>query len=182
MRARLLDHRMRKSHGWIWGAALTLAACSAKTERGASGEPAPVQQPAASPTRAETPRSEPPRHLLIVMELQPKTRSSRLLLSRAVDLPLPKRRGPATTGAWRADVLGEDEKVLFTAPLDDAATVRGEFADEKTGELRGVTTQKDVTAVTLRLPWLAGARAVRIVNVAGGGVELGRIDYPQVMP
>lgn len=173
---------MPHSHCWMLAAACALAACSGKTEGGASGEPAPVQQPAASPTRAEPPRSEPTRHLLMVVELQPKLRAARTLMSRAVELPLPKRRGPAQYGAWRVDVLGGDGQVRFTAPLEDAATVRGEFEDEKTGELRGVTTQKDVTAVTLRLPWLEGAKEVRVVDVTAGDRELGRVAYPQVKP
>lgn len=181
MSARLLDHGMR-SFGRMLSVVLVLGACSGKTEGGASGESAPVQQPAASPTRAEPPRSEPTRHLLMVVEVRPKVRAARVLMSRAVELPLPKRRGPAETGAWRVEVLGAGDQVLFTAPLEDASTVRGEFADEKTGELRGVTTQKDVAAVTLRLPWLGGAKQVRVVNVTGGDVELGRVDYPAVMP
>lgn len=171
---------MRHFH-WALSA-LLFAGCSGKTEGGASGDAAPVQQPAASPTRAEPPRSEPTRHLLMVVELQPKLKAARTLMSRAVELPLPKRRGPAQSGAWRVEVLGGDGRALFTAPLEDAATVRGEFADEKTGELRGVTMQKDVTAVTLRLPWLEGAKAVRVVDVASGDVELGRVEYPQVKP
>ena len=171
---------MRHFH-WFLGGVL-FAGCSGKTEGGASGEAAPVQQPAASPTRVEPTRVEPARHLLMVVELRPKTRAARVLMSRAVELPLPTRRGPSQSRAWRVEVLGGDGQVLFTAPLEDAAKVRGEFADEKTGELRGVTTQKDVTAVTLRLPWLEGAREVRVVDVAGGDVELGRVRYPKVSP
>jgi hypothetical protein len=141
-----------------------------------------VQQPAASPTSSDPPRAEPDRHLLLVVELQPKLKIARVLSSRAVELPLPKRRGPAQTGAWRAEVLAEDGKVLFSAPLADAGTMRADVPDDKTGALRSVTVEKDVTAVTLRVPWLAGAREVRVVNAAGGDVELGRVQYPKVMP
>ncbi len=181
MVARLLDGRMLQRHRWVWGVALTLGACSGKTEGWASGEPAPAQQPAASPTSAEPSRAEPNRHLLMVVQLEPKVRTARVLASRAVELPLPKRRGPAQSGPWRVDVLSGDGTVLFSAPLEDATTVRGEFRDEKTGQLRGVTTQKDVAAVTLRLPWLEGARDVRVVNVAADA-ELGRVAYPGVTP
>lgn len=173
---------MRQLHGSMVALLTVLAACSGKTEGGASGEPTPAQQPATSPGRPDPPRAEPPQHLLMVVELRPKVHGARVLLSRAVDLPLPKRRGPAEPGPWRVEVLSEGGQVLFTAPLADAATVRGEFADEKTGELRGVTAQKEVTAVTLRLPWLEGARSVRVVNASGGDVELGRVEYPQVKP
>lgn len=178
---------MLQTHGW-WSALLALgvlAGCSGKTEGGgttASGEPGPVQQPAASPTSADPPRAEPDKHLLLVVELQPKLKVARLLSSRAVELPLPKRRGPAQAGAWRADVLGADGKVLFSAPLADAGTMRADVPDEKTGELRSVTVEKDVTAVTLRLPYLSGAREVRVVDAAGGERELGRVSYPQVTP
>lgn len=173
---------MRKSHGWVLATAICVGACSGKTESGVSGEPAPAQQPAASPTGAEPPHAAPTRHLLMVVELRPRARAARVLMSRAVELPLPKRRGPAAATAWRVEVLAGNAKVLFSAPLEDAATVRGEFADEKTGELRGVTTQKEVTAVTLRLPWLAGAKEVRVVNAVSGDVELGRVPYPSVSP
>lgn len=178
---------MLQSHGWLSAVLLSalLAACSGKTEgRGstANGDGAPTQQPAASPTGSEPPRAEPDKHLLLVVELQPKQRTARVLSSRAVDLPLPKRRGPVQSGAWRADVLGANDQVLFSMPLADAATTHADVPDEKTGQLRNVTVEKDVTAVTLRLPWLGGAREVRVVNASGGEQELGRVAYPQVMP
>lgn len=178
---------MLQSHGWLSALLLCvlLGACSGKTEGGgtaSNGDGAPTQQPAASPTSSEPPRAEPDKHLLMVVELQPKQRVARVLSSRAVELPLPKRRGPAQGGAWRAEVLGADDKVLFSMPLADAATVHTDVPDEKTGQLRNVSVEKDVAAVTLRLPWLAGAREVRVVNAAGGEQELGRVAYPQVMP
>ncbi len=162
-----------------------LAACSGKTERG-GGKPnadtAPVQKPAAGPSNAQPARAEPVRHLLMVVELTPATHVARTLMSRSVDLPLPRRRGPVETAPWRVDVVGPSGAVLYSAPLADAASVRGEFPDAK-GHLTGVTVQKPVAAVTLRLPWLDGASEVRVVKVdEGGDVELGRVAYPKVEP
>jgi hypothetical protein len=159
--------------------------CSGKTERsagGANGDAAPVQQPAAGPANPEPARAAPAKHLLMVVELEPGAHAARTLMSRSVELPLPRRRGPQQQGPWRVDVLGENDAVLFSAPLEDAATVRGEFADDK-GQLSGVTAQKRVAAVTLRLPWLDIASQVRIVKVSNGGdSELGRVAYPRVEP
>jgi hypothetical protein len=167
------------------GLAACLAACSGKTERSggsATGDAAPVQKPAAGPSNVEPARAEPAKHLLMVVELEPATRAARTLTSRSVDLPLPRRRGPVQAGPWRVDVLGPGGSVLYSAPLADAATVRGEFPDAK-GQLSGVTVQKQVAAVTLRLPWLDGATEVRVVKVAeGGDLELGRVAYPKAQP
>lgn len=172
------------SSAWLSGL-LCLAACAGKAERGTSsnGDAAPVQKPAAGPANAESPRAEPARHLLMVVELEPDAHVARTLTSRTVEMALPKRRGPARQAPWRVDVVSAKGEVLYTAPLEDAATVRAEFRDEKTGELKGETAQKRVAAVTLRLPWLAGAREVRLVNVGSGAeVELARVAYPQVNP
>jgi hypothetical protein len=159
--------------------------CSGKTERGSSssGDAAPVQKPAASPVSPEPAQVEPARHLVMVVELEPATHMARTLAARSVELPLPRRRGPARQAPWRVDVSNSAGTVLFTAPLEDAATVRGEFRDEKTGATQGVTTERRVAAVTLRLPWLEGATDVRVVRVgASGDTELGRVAYPKVMP
>jgi hypothetical protein len=161
----------------------SLAACSGKTERsgsGAGGDAAPVQRPAAGPSNAEPVHTDGARHLLLVMELEPATHVARTLTARSVDLPLPRRRGPAQQAPWRVDVLAQDGAVLFSAPLEDTATVRGEFPDAK-GQLSGVTVQKPVAAVTLRLPWLDSATDVRVVRLSDGGeTELGRVAYPKV--
>jgi hypothetical protein len=162
--------------------------CSGKTERGSSGssgsaDAAPVQKPAASPASPEPTHVEPARHLVMVVELEPATHVARTLAARSVDLPLPRRRGPAQQAPWRVDVLGNAGLVLYTAPLEDAATVRGEFRDDKTGETKGATTERRVAAVTLRLPWVDGASEVRVVSVnENGDTELGRVAYPKVMP
>ena len=165
--------------------AATLAACSGKTERGGGGagdEAAPVQKPAAGPRNAQPVRDASARHLLMVMELEPATHAARTLTARSVDLPLPRRRGPAQQAPWRVDVLSKDGAVLFSAPLEDAATVRGEFPDAQ-GQLRGVTAQKRVAAVTLRLPLRDDAAEVRVVSSNDGGeTELGRVAYPKVAP
>jgi hypothetical protein len=80
------------------------------------------------------------------------------------------------------DVLAQGGAVLFSAPLEDAATLRGEFPDAN-GQLSGVTTQKRVAAVTLRLPWVNEAAQVRVVSLSDGGeTELGRVAYPKVAP
>jgi hypothetical protein len=167
------------------GFAATLAACSGKTERGGSGaggDAAPVQKPAAGPSNAEPTRDAAARHLLLVVELELATHVARTLTARSVDVPLPRRRGPAQRAPWRVDVLAQDGSVLFSAPQEDTATVRGEFPDAK-GQLSGVTVQKRVAAVTLRLPWLDGASEVRVVSVGDGTeTELGRVAYPQVAP
>jgi len=163
---------------------VALGSCAGKTERGGgsgSSDAAPVQKPAAGPVNAETPRAEPARHLLMVVELEPAAHAARTITSRSVDLPLPRRRGPARRAPWRVDVLSASGEVLYTAPLEDTSTVRGEFRDDKTGELRGQTLQQRVAAVTLRLPWLKDATVVRVLDVAGGNeTELGRVPYPQV--
>jgi hypothetical protein len=176
--------RFAKGYGGLVLAA-TLAACSGKTERGGSGaggDAVPVQKPAAGPGNGQPARDAGARHLLMVMELEPATHAARTLTARSVDLPLPRRRGPAQQAPWRVDVLSKDGAVLFSAPMEDAATVRGEFPDAQ-GQLRGVTAQKRVTAVTLRLPWLDDAAEVRVVSSSDGGeTELGRVAYPKVAP
>jgi hypothetical protein len=70
---------------------------------------------------------------------------------------------------------------VYTAPLPDAGTVRGEFPNEQ-GQLSGVVLQKQTTAVTLRLPVLEHAATVRVSNVkdAAHPTELGSVAYPQV--
>lgn len=167
------------------GHALCLSGCSGKTERGSAGsngDAAPVQQPAAGPANPAPANTPPPKHLLMVVELEPALHVARTLTARSVELPLPRRRGPKQQGPWRVDVLNASGAVLYTAPLDDAATVRGEFADAN-GQLSGVTAQKRVAAVTLRLPWLDSATEVRVVSVnEGQDSELGRVPYPRVEP
>lgn len=180
------DTMLRLAPWAIAAAALSvLGGCSGKTERtgsGANGSGTPAQQPAAGPTNVEGARAEPARHLLMVIELEPGPHTARTLTARSVELPLPRRRGPARVAPWRADVLAKDGAVLFSVPLDDAATVRAEFPDAQ-GKLSGVTLQKQKAAFSLRLPWLEGASEVRVVKVAeGGDVELGRVAYPQVQP
>jgi hypothetical protein len=165
--------------------AVSLGGCSGKTEHGsgtANGDAAPVQQPAAGPATPEPTRAAPARHLLMVVELEPATHVARTLTARSVELPLPERRGPRRQGPWRVDVLSASGVVLFSAPLEDAASVRGEFPDAQ-GKLTGVTAQKRVAAVTLRLPWLGGASEVRLISVSSGGdSELGRVAYPKAQP
>lgn len=169
-----------------WAVLGLCLACAGKAERGGgtgNSDAVPAQKPAAGPVNAEPPRSEPARHLLMVVELEPAAHVARTLTSRSVDLPLPRRRGPARRAPWRVDVLSPTGEVLYTAPLEDAATVRGEFRDDKTGELQGQTVQQRIAAVTLRLPWLKAAAVVRVLDVAGGTeTELGRVSYPQVAP
>lgn len=167
------------------GLAATLAACAGKAERGGSGaggDAAPVQKPAAGPSPAPREGEAKARHLLMVVELEPATHVARTLTTRSVDLPLPRRRGPAQRAPWRVDVLAPGGALLFSAPLEDTATVRGEFPDAQ-GKLSGVTVQKRVAAVTLRLPWLDAAAEVRVVSLSEGGeTELGRVAYPKVAP
>jgi hypothetical protein len=181
----MLRSRLWMVTGLYATGSLWLGGCSGKVERGGggpSGDGAPVQQPAAGPANPESTRAEPARHWLIVVELEPAAHVARTLTSRAVELPLPRRRGPERQGPWRVDVLDAEGARLFSAPLEDAAAVRGEFADAH-GQLNGVTAQKRVAAVTLRLPWLHGASEVRIVSVSEGGErELGRVAYPQAAP
>jgi hypothetical protein len=163
--------------------ALAASACSGKTEHagGTNDRPTPPQ-PAVSPPGSRSAQADAARHLLMVVQLELVAHSAKTLTTRDVDLPLPRRRGPALQEPWRVEVLAADGGVLFSAPLADASALRAEFRDEKTGELKGVAAQKRIAAVTLRLPWLDGARQVRIVNVAGGDVELGRVAYPEAQP
>jgi hypothetical protein len=175
----------RRTAGVTLALATSLLACSGKTERGSSGtggDAAPVQQPAAGPVNVEPVGPESPRHLVMVMELEPQTHAARTLTARAVDLPLPRRRGPAQRGPWRVDVLGAQGALLFSAPLEDAASVRAEFPDAN-GQLSGKIVQKRVAAVTLRLPVLDSATHVRVVSTGEqGDTELGRVAYPKVQP
>jgi hypothetical protein len=168
---------------------LSLSACSGKTERGISGE-APAEKPAAGPSNAadgeesvQSSRAGDRRHLLMVVELELATRTAKILKARRVDLPLPRKRGPVVRGPWQVDVLDAAGKVLYSAPLPDASTLRGEFANED-GQLAGVTTHMQVTGVTLRLPLLEGAARVVVSKLDDGKrpSELGSVAYPQVQP
>lgn len=165
--------------------ATSMTACSGKTERGSSGtgpDTPAAQQPAAGPANVEPTPAASPHHLLMVVELEPAAQAARTLTARSVDIPLPRRRGPARTGPWRVDVLGAEGAVLFSAPLEDAASVRAEFPDAQ-GQLSGKTVQKRVAAVTLRLPLIDRATDVRIVSVGeSGDTLLGRVAYPKVQP
>jgi hypothetical protein len=171
---------------------LVVAACSGKTERGVSSETAPADKPAAGPAQVDPvrpadvpkqPAAQPARHLLMVVELEPASRSARTLSAKPVELPLPRRRGRAPEEPWRVEVLSETGAVLYAAPLRNASEVRGEFPDQQ-GKLSGVTVQQAKAAVTLRLPLLEGARVVRVLDSEGpsGETELGRVDYPRVDP
>jgi hypothetical protein len=159
----------------IAGALLaSLVGCSGRTEHSGNAPP-PPRAPVAT---VSAPDANPTRHLLMVVELEPVAQTARVLSARSVELPLPRHRGPERALPWRVEVLGGSGEVLFAAPLPDATELRAEFPDTSTGELRGVTTHKRVAAVTLRLPQLAAATQIRLVDVAHGGVELGRVTYP----
>ncbi len=161
------------------------AACAGKTEHGAGPVAGVGAQPAAAPEpepASAASSARPRRHLLLVLELEPAIRAARVLLAKPVELPLPRRRGPERAQPWRVEVRAGDGAVLFSAPLADATERRAEFPDLQTGELRGTTTHQAIAAVTLRLPELPGAEQVRLVDVAAGGIELGRVAYPQVAP
>ena len=180
----------RVSTVWLVVAGLgSLGACSGKTERGIGGD-APATKPAAGPSNASASNdSEYPakgderRHVLMVVELQLATGVAKVLKSRPVDLPLPRKRGPVARGPWQVEVLDAADAVLFTAPLADGSTVRGEFENED-GKLSGVHTQKQVAAVTLRLPILKEGVTVRVsrLDEAQGPTELGSVAYPKVQP
>ncbi len=168
---------------------LVLSACSGKTERGIGGE-ASAPKPAAGPSNLDSPNelakpelADDKRHLVMVVQLELTTRSAKVLKSRPVAMPLPRKRGPVAEGPWQVDVLDAAGAVLFTAPLADSSTVRGEFESED-GRLSGVHAQKQVAAVTLRLPILKDAATVRVssLNDAKGPTELGSVAYPKVEP
>src|SRR5215207_6915746 len=97
---------------WLAVAGLySLGACSGKTERGIGSE-VPATKPAVGPSNMNGSRDpEQPaqvdetRHLLMVVELQLSTRMAKVLKSRPVDLPLPRKRGPVARGPWQVDVL-----------------------------------------------------------------------------
>jgi len=168
---------------WIAPALLvgSLTACSGSTERSGS----PSAQPASDRSVAAVPSASSAfarRHWLMVVELEPLARAARVLLARPVELPLPRRRGPERAASSRVEVLSSSGEVLFAAPLPDASELRAELPDARTGKLRGVIRHKSVTAVTLRLPQLAGAEHVRLLDLAAGGVELARLPYPQEQP
>lgn len=167
---------------------LLLSACSGKTERGMGSE-GPAEKPAAAPGQVTDANDGAPparadderRHVLMVVELELATRAAKTLRARAVDQPLPRKRGPVQKLPWQVDVLDASGKVVFSAPLPDASTVRGEFPNDQ-GQLSGVTRQKQVAAVTLRLPLLHDAATVRVSKLddARGAIELGSVAYPQV--
>jgi hypothetical protein len=169
-----------------WGMALG-AGCSGKTERG-MGDDASAEKPAAGPSNVSEPSGPEKsaggaerRHVLMVVELEPAARLAKVLKARPVDLPLPRKRGPIERGPWQVDVLDAAGAVLYTAPLADAGTIRGEFANEQ-GQLSGVVMQKQKTAVTLRLPVLERAVTVRVSSLKDPEhpTELGSVAYPQV--
>lgn len=178
---------LRASTVWLVAMGLAvLGACSGKTERGIGGE-ASTAKPAAGPSNVNDPnepakpeRADDKRHVVMVVELELATRAAKVLKSRPVELPLPRKRGPVAKGPWQVDVLDVAGAVLYTAPLADSSTVRGEFANED-GQLSGVQVQKQVAAVTLRLPILKDAATVRIssLNGAKGLTELGSVAYPK---
>jgi hypothetical protein len=179
---------LRASTVWLvaWGL-VVLSSCSGKTERG-TGADAPTAKPAAGPSNvndtnepAKAELADDTRHVLMVVELELATRAAKVLKSRPVDLPLPRKRGPVTKGPWQVDVLDAAGTVLFTAPLPDSSTVRGEFESED-GQLSGVHRQKTVAAITLRLPILKDAATVRVSSLsdAEGPTELGSVAYPKV--
>lgn len=164
-------------------------ACSGKTERGIGGEAA-AEKPAAGPTNMSDSSDAPQpstdndkRHVLMVVELELATRAAKTLKARPVELPLPRKRGPVQKGPWQVDVLDAAGAVLYSAPLADASTLRGEFPDDQ-GKLSGVRVEKAVAAVTLRLPLLTDAVTVRVSSVDGGkgSTELGSVAYPKVQP
>jgi hypothetical protein len=175
---------------WLLVAGLgSLGACSGKTERGIGGD-APATKPAAGPSNVsgsndpELPaKADDRRHVLLVVELQLATGGAKVLKSRPVDLPLPRKRGPVARGPWQVDVLDAAGAVLFTAPLADSSTLRGEV-ENPDGQLSGVHTQKQVAAVALRLPILKDGVTVRIsrLDEAKGPTELGSVAYPKVQP
>jgi len=156
--------------------AILVAGCSGKTEL--AGEGVPGKQPS-SPTTTTT--STTAKHLLMVVQVEPDAHKLTVLSARNVELPLPKRRVPER-GEWRAEVLGADGAVLYTAELPDAAALRGEFPGPD-GQIQGVHLRASTTAVTLRLPLLPAATTVRLVDASapGAGVEIARMAYP-VMP
>jgi hypothetical protein len=180
----------RVSTAWLVVAGLgLLGACSGKTERGI-GSDAPATKPAAGPSNLggsndpEQPaQGDERRHVLMVVELQLATGVAKVLKSRPVDLPLPRKRGPVARGPWQVDVLDAAGAVLFTAALADSSTVRGEF-ENADGQLAGVHAQKQVAAVTLRLPILKEGVTVRVsrLDASKGPSELGRVAYPKVQP
>lgn len=167
---------------------IVLAACSGKTERG-SGSDLPADRPAVGANAAPEPQPSegeqpsPSRHVLMIVELELAARSARVLKAKPVELPLPRRRGPAQRGAWQVDVLDAHGKVLYTAPLADGSTVRGEAVNEH-GELTGARVQKERSSLTLRLPVLTHAATVRVSSLSDdrGAVELGSVPYPKVAP
>ena len=164
--------------------ALGTGACSGKTERAPVSDEARgtnAARPAAGPNEAATrPAASPARHLLLVVELEPAAHLARTLLSKSVELPIPRSRGPAPQTRWRADVVDRTGQVLFSSPVEGSLELRGEFPDEH-GELHGTTLQQSKTSVTLRLPWLEGASEVVLVSHdRTGDSELGRVAYPQV--
>jgi hypothetical protein len=179
---------LRASTVWLLAMGLgVLGACSGKTERGIGGE-ASAAKPAAGPSNvndsnepAKPELANDKRHVVMLVELELTTRAAKVLKSRPVDLPLPRKRGPVAKGPWQVDVLDAAGAVLYTAPLADSSTVRGEFENEQ-GQLSGVHVQKQVAAVTLRLPILKDAATVRVSSLkdAKGPSELGSVAYPKV--
>jgi hypothetical protein len=149
-----------------------------------------AEKPATGPSNlgsangmAQPARGDDERHVLMVVELELATRAARTLKARSVELPLPRKRGPVEKLPWQVDVLDASGKVLYSAPLADAATVRGEFPNQQ-GQLSGVRLERPVAAVTLRLPLLKDAATVRVskLDQATGASELGTVPYPPVQP
>jgi hypothetical protein len=163
--------------------AVLVAGCSGKTEIGGDG--APSKQPASPAATVAPAVANDHQHLLLVVEVEPDAHHATLLDSHFVDLPLPTRRMPES-GPWRVEVLSSSGAVLYAAELPDAGALRGEFAG-KDGQMESVNARKAKTALSVRLPILADAATVRIIdtspaNAPPGGVELGRVTYPKATP
>ena len=172
---------------WLVATGLLMAsACAGKTERGIGNEAIAETRSAgpAGASDATTPEASTPevrRHVLMLVELELTRQVAKTLKARSVDLPLPRKRGPAQKGPWQVDVLDAAGAVLYTAPLPDSSTLRGEFENEA-GQLSSVHTQQQVAAVTLRLPLLKDAARVRVSKLGAtkGMSELGSVAYPKV--
>ncbi|NMB73568.1 MAG: hypothetical protein GYA21_00400 [Myxococcales bacterium] len=101
-----------------------------------------------------------PSHLLIQVSLEKG--SFTLVRVTEVAQPLPKQRTPSEPGTWKAALLDEKGRPLYSVRMNDPTELRGEFEDPtQPGRIQAVhTRQPEPVHFTVRVPAGAGRRLV----------------------
>lgn len=101
-----------------------------------------------------------PSHLLIQVSLEKG--SFTLVHVTEVAQPLPKQRTSSEPGTWKAALLDEKGRQLYSIRMNDPTELRGEFEDPtQPGRIQAVhTRQPEPVHFTVRVPAGAGRRLV----------------------